>query len=235
MTQEELDALMAGGGDFDDIETESPKDSKKDTDKSEYCKGSCNSDIAKGFKLNPTQDWPPAPPTDDYKVVHQLDDVTKDSEVKATQIFEKLEAISQELMDIESFANEIQTVIDDHIELFTLLSEKFPKIETFKSSIQSLQKAVEHIDSIKNLALAGGDEIMIAMDIMQYQDIHRQKIERVINVMRALTKYLNSLFEGKIDDEKRVSSATHLPGDSTEELVDEDDIEALILSFGKKK
>lgn len=41
---------------------------------------------------------------------------------------------------------------------------------------------------------------MMAMDAMQYQDIHRQKIERVINVMRALSRYMSSLFEGKIDD-----------------------------------
>ena len=72
-----------------------------------------------------------------------------------------------------------------------------------------------------------------AMDIMQYQDIHRQKIERVINVMRALSRYMSSLFEGKIDDTKRVSSAVHIQGDKTENVVNEKDIEALIASFGK--
>ena len=71
--------------------------------------------------------------------------------------------------------------------------------------------------------------------IMQYQDIHRQKIERVINVMRALSGYMNALFEGRIDDDARVSSATHLPGDtSTEDVVNNDDIEALLASFGQK-
>ena len=82
---------------------------------------------------------------------------------------------------------------------------------------------------------AGQDEIMMAMDMMQYQDIHRQKIERVINVMRALSKYMNTLFEGKIDDDKRVASAVHIAGDTTtENLVSNDDIEALIESLGKK-
>ena len=76
---------------------------------------------------------------------------------------------------------------------------------------------------------------MMAMDIMQYQDIHRQKIERVINVMRALSKYMNALFEGKKDDDKRVSSAVHIHGDNTtEDVVTSEDIEALIASLGKK-
>jgi len=67
-----------------------------------------------------------------------------------------------------------------------------------------------------------------------YQDIHRQKIERVINVMRALSTYMNQLFSGNIDDSKRVASARHLPGDSaTEDVVSSDDIEALLASFEK--
>jgi len=76
------------------------------------------------------------------------------------------------------------------------------------------------------------DNTMMIMDIMQYQDIHRQKIERVINVMRALSNYMNSLLEGQVDDEKRVSSATHIDGDNTQDVVNNDDIEALIASFG---
>jgi hypothetical protein len=71
------------------------------------------------------------------------------------------------------------------------------------------------------------------MDIMQYQDIHRQKIERVIGVMRALSKYMNSLFDSDIDDQKRATTANHISGDSYE-AVSEDDIEALLENLGKK-
>ena len=41
-------------------------------------------------------------------------------------------------------------------------------------------------------------------------------------------------FEGKIDDKKRVSSAVHIDGDSTADVVSNDDIEALIASLGQK-
>lgn len=79
-----------------------------------------------------------------------------------------------------------------------------------------------------------GMNTLSAMDMMQYQDIHRQKIERVINIMRALSNYMNKLFEGKIDDEKRVSSAKHIHGDENNDVADDDDIEALIAAFGQK-
>jgi hypothetical protein len=74
---------------------------------------------------------------------------------------------------------------------------------------------------------------MMIMDIMQYQDIHRQKIERVINVMRALSKYMNSLFYSDIDDKSRVSSATYIAGDENTNVLNEEDIEALIAGFEK--
>ena len=52
--------------------------------------------------------------------------------------------------------------------------------------------------------------------------------------MRALSGYMNTLFSGKVDDDKRVASAVHLPGDDNDSIVDEDDIEALLASFGNK-
>jgi len=43
---------------------------------------------------------------------------------------------------------------------------------------------------------------------------------------------MNSLFEGRIDEDKRVSSAQHIAGDNTEDLASTDDIEALLAQFG---
>lgn len=167
-------------------------------------------------------------------MVYQLDDVTRDSEVKANEVFDKLESVSNEAMSIESDANELKKFLKNQKELLGKLNEKFPTIEAFKVGLGNIEEANARLESIINSSLNAGDAVMSAMDIMQYQDIHRQKIERVINVMRALSKYMNSLFEGKVDDTKRVSSATHIHGDtSTEDVVNEDDIEALIASFGK--
>ena len=179
--------------------------------------------------------WPPPPPTNDHKIVHQLDDVTKDSEEKATQMFDKLDAINSFSMDAESGLNEIIGGLNENIEIFTKLHEKFPNIAAFSDALNKNNELKNSAETtLSNIQMAE-DEVMMAMDMMQYQDIHRQKIERVINVMRALSKYMSSLFEGKIDDEKRVASAVHIAGDThTKNLVNNDNIETLIESLGKK-
>lgn len=238
MTQEELDALMSEDVNIDDIaedleetqETETAEGSSSETADSEN-----KEDDSSHYRVSADGAWPPPPPTDDHKMVHQLDDVTRDSEVKATQIFDKLENLSNGMMDIEGKGNDLKTLLDSQKELIEKLHEAFPKIEAFGTARNNLESADEQLQEIIDISLSMGDEIMMAMDIMQYQDIHRQKIERVINVMRALSKYMSSLFEGKVDDSKRVSSATHIDGDTTtEEVVSDDDIEALINSLGAK-
>lgn len=249
MTQEELDALMAGGleddlGDTKDASQE-VADVKEDIDEvAEVAEAMSakadepqanSSKHGENYRVSADGVWPPPPPTEDHKMVHQLDDVTRDSEEKATQMFDKLETINNFFMDAESDSNSLKDVINSNVELFTTLSEKFPNIAAFSEALEKNNSLLGTIDNIIGNLQMGQDEIMMAMDMMQYQDIHRQKIERVINVMRALSKYMNTLFEGRIDDDKRVGSAVHIAGDTTtENLVSNDDIEALIESLGKK-
>ena len=252
MTQEELDALMAGGLDdeLDDAKEDAGQevaDVKEDTDEvtevaeaidtkdEPQSKSESNSKNAENYRVSADGVWPPPPPTEDHKMVHQLDDVTRDSEEKATQMFDKLETINNFFMDAESDSNSLKDTINSNIELFTTLSKKFPNIAAFSEALEKNNSLLGTIDNIIGNLQMGQDEIMMAMDMMQYQDIHRQQIERVINVMRALSKYMNTLFEGRIDDDKRVGSAVHIAGDTTtENLVSNDDIEALIESLGKK-
>ncbi|WP_459871913.1 chemotaxis protein [Campylobacter concisus] len=249
MTQEELDALMAGGleddlGDTKDASQEIA-DVKEETDEvAEVAEAMSakadepqanSSKHGENYRVSADGVWPPPPPTEDHKMVHQLDDVTRDSEEKATQMFDKLETINNFFMDAESDSNSLKDAINSNVELFTTLSEKFPNIAAFSEALEKNNALLDTIDNIIGNLQMGQDEIMMAMDMMQYQDIHRQKIERVINVMRALSKYMNTLFEGRIDDDKRVGSAVHIAGDTTtENLVSNDDIEALIESLGKK-
>ena len=229
MTQEELDALMAGDLDEEIALLEDNSESKEEAKPIEDV-----DDIAENYKLEASGKWPPPPPTDDHKVVTQLDDVTKDSEKKATEIFDKLEVVNNYMMDIESGASIVLETLKKNIDIFDKLSTSFTTIETFQKSLKQNREAVETIENIISNDQMGMDEIMMIMDVMQYQDIHRQKIERVVNVMRALSSYMNSLFHSDVEDESRVSSANHIHGDTSDTLMDEDDIEALIASFGKK-
>jgi len=233
MTQEELDALMSGGMDMDDtssddtqVEEATQEEEKEESEPSKEEELDPITASVEAAKL-------PLPATDENKMVHQLDDVTKESEEKATEIFDIIENISNDLMDSEESVNDIIKALNANRDLFETLTEKFPDIETFKTqhkiNEEALEKANEVVETLQN----SGDAIMNVMDIMQYQDIHRQKIERVVNVMRSLSRYMSTLFEGKIEDEKRVASATHIVGDTHNELASDDDIEALLEQFGK--
>jgi len=229
MTQEELDALMSGDADMDAVDEITGDDSSEPSSED----SSSEEVTEENYKVSADSAWPPPPPTDDNKMVHQLDDVTKESEEKASEIFDIIEALSNDAMDAEEEANKISEVFTQNIEKLTTLTEHFPQVSTFKEMLQINVETKEKIESQIEMLQNNQDQIMTIMDIMQYQDIHRQKIERVINVMRALSTYMNDLFAGKKDDSKRVASAKHIAGDShNEDVVDNEDIEALLASFG---
>ncbi|AJC91002.1 hypothetical protein [Campylobacter subantarcticus] len=236
MTQEELDALMNSAEDLDLDSVEESVKVKPETDYEDEEKNKqIVSDMISGdYKARADMAWPPPPPSKEHKVVHQLDDVTRDSEIKATEMMEKLEVINDFFANSENQLCVISDALNKNIEIFEKLNTKFPNVASFKEAIDINNDAKNIIDEITGCLQTGQDEVMMAMDAMQYQDIHRQKIERVINVMRALSRYMSSLFEGKIDDEKRVGSAVHIEGDTTTDVVSNDDIEALIASLGKK-
>ncbi len=222
MTQEELDALL-DDGDLD-LEDEAEDNLLEEID---------DEPIDNTAEEKKT-DYPPEV-TEDNKVVNQLDLVTKDSEEKATEIFDRLDGISEYIETVENEAGELSTLLNENVELFEKLTNRFDDVEIFKIFLEKNSSAITKVDDIVEKSQMSSDEIMMIMDTMQYQDIHRQKIERVINVMRSLLKYMNNLFGSDIKDENRVSSAQHIIGDKdTAEIVSNEDIEALLESFGKK-
>ena len=227
MTQEELDALMNGDVNLDEMEEE--KTSKEEIDETSN---------KESGRLEPSESdgvYPP-PATEDHQVVSQLDEVTKESEEKATEILDIMDSISNSMMDNEENLNKVLNFFKSQKELFEKLAKQFPHIKTFNEEKTNIEKMIELVNSSLENSQNASDNIMMAMDIMQFQDIHRQKIERVINIMRELLKYMNRIFEGKIDDTKRVSTARHIHGDTTtENVVEEDDLEALIAQFAGKK
>ena len=245
MTQEELDALMGGDIDLDDLEDKGASEIGEDEESApsqeqidtataieeSVAKDTSDEDEPAGYSEETAHNWP-LPATDENKMVHQLDDVTKESEEKATEIFDIIERISNDLMEKEDEAQKTIDTLTSNVALFTTLSKKFPEVEAFSTSLTQNEEALVAAKDIIETMQNSGDEIMNVMDIMQYQDIHRQKIERVINVMRALSKYMNTLFEGRIDDDKRVASAQHIVGDTHTDVASDDDIEALLAQFG---
>ncbi len=151
---------------------------------------------------------------EDNKVIHQLDEVTRDSEKKASEIFDMLEEVSTNSHNIVNSVEDLNELIDNS-NMEELNKIKFKKI----------------LNNISTLSHNSEDIILDIMEKMQYQDIHRQKIERVINIMRALNNYMNSLFSSNIKDEKRVSSAQYIPGDNRDDVLTKEEIEEMLKQF----
>jgi hypothetical protein len=225
MTQEELDSMMGDDVDLDSVDTSDSKDVLDDK----------VDGITHMSEAAESAHWPPPAPTDDNRMVTQLDDVTRESELKASEIFDIIEQIGDDMMNAESRMSSALEVTAKNLEMLTKLHTNFPSIKSFETSLEETTQMKKDLESEVAMLQDNGDQIMNIMDIMQYQDIHRQKIERVINVMRALSKYMNTLFSSDKDDDSRVSSANHIHGDdNTEDVMDNEDIEALLASFGGK-
>ena len=87
MTQDELDSLMTQDIDalaLDSNATDSSEKNENEAIKAEFVDPN-------SYKPEADKKWPPPPPTEEHKVVHQLDDVTKDSEVKMTEVFDQID------------------------------------------------------------------------------------------------------------------------------------------------
>jgi len=111
---------------------------------------------------------------------------------------------SKELNIIDQLCEVIEESEKMSIEVMDHLDIVLEKLNNLADS----KDLVNDIDGIKN-------NIFMTLESMQAQDAHRQKIERVVN---------------NLDPEngKFASSAKHISGDNDSELVDDDELAALI-------
>jgi len=150
----------------------------------------------------------------EHKIVSQLDEVTKESELKASEIFDVMADVSSDLKKVsvtykttEKFLLSLRDKVDDNLK---------KDITKHLKEIDKMTKIKEHSEAI----------LLEGMSLMQYQDINRQRIERVINIIRTLSKYLNLLFEGDKRDIERTTTANFIEGDQAEAATN-DDIDSL--------
>ena len=175
----------------------------------------------------------PLPSSKEHKIVNQLNEVAEDSEEKATQIFDVLSFILDENEKVAASNDKCKVFIDSQIELLEKLSSKFPNIQILNENLEKAKEVKESTTAATDSINEENNKIFEAMEIMQYHDINRQKIERVMSVIKKLTTYLNGIFE---DDSGKpeVQIAKHISGDANES-VDEADIDSLISEFNVEK
>jgi hypothetical protein len=174
----------------------------------------------------------PLPVEKEHKVVNQLNEVAEDSEEKASQIFDVLSYILDQNDLVQRNNSQTTEFIDSQIVLLDTLSKKFPNVAVFEENMQKAQEAKTAIDEINNAINDENNKVFEAMELMQFHDINRQKIERVMSVIKKLSNYLNGLFE---DDSSKpeVQIAKHISGDSSESVT-EDDLDSLISEFSQE-
>ncbi len=171
----------------------------------------------------------PLPVEKEHKVVNQLNEVAEDSEEKATKIFDVLSFVLDENSEIQNEAKAMGEFVQKQTILLEAMVKKFPNITVLSENLEQAKALSQSNEKISSSVEAQNNQIFIAMDLMQFNDINRQKIERVMSVIKKLSNYLNGIFEddsGKPD----VQVAKHISGDSAE-TVDDDDINSLIEEF----
>lgn len=213
----DMDALLAGIGGVVDNSPSKNNESKHEDD-------SIGAKIDKGIY--------PMPVEKEHKVVNQLNEVAEDSEAKASQIFDVLSFILDENDLLQRNTTQVLSFIDTQIKLLETLGTKFPNIEVFQENLTKAQESKKLISEITVGIEDENNKVFEAMELMQYHDINRQKIERVMAVIRKLSLYLSGLFE---DDSNKpeVQIAKHISGDSSQ-TVSEDDLDSLIAEFNKE-
>ena len=211
---------------FEDIKNDNEIVEKKDNrSEDEIVKDWTSSKINEGIF--------PLPAEHDTKVVNQLTQVANDSEEKVSQIFDVLSLTLDNNNELRTFIKDFETFINSQSALLGSLNSKFPNIKVFDEHLSNANKVSDSIKNLKSMINSEDSEIFQAMELMQFNDINRQKIERVMSVIRKLSLYLNNLFE---DDgaTKDVAIAKHIHGDSTDDLIG-DDLDKLIAEFSHDK
>ncbi|NCB10227.1 MAG: hypothetical protein EOM78_01170 [Erysipelotrichia bacterium] len=175
----------------------------------------------------------PLPAEKDTKVVNQLTQVANDSEEKVSQIFDVLSLTLDNNNELRRFLKDYEKFLNSQSNLLLSLNNKFPNIKVFDEHLSSVKLISNSVSGLKDLLQAEDNQIFQAMELMQFNDINRQKIERVMSVIRKLSLYLNNLFE---DDSgaKDIAVARHIHGDDTDDLIG-DDLDKLIAEFSNNK
>jgi hypothetical protein len=211
--EENFDDILAGiDGISDDKPAEKKVESKKDT-----------------IETMIDQNKYPLPVEKEHKVVNQLNEVAEDSEEKASQIFDVLSFVLDENSEVEKRNKQLLEFVTKQSELLQSLANKFPKIDVFSENLEQANAMLIISKELGERVNSENMKIFEAMELMQYHDINRQKIERVMSVIRKLSDYLNGIFE---DDsgKPQVQIAKHISGDSND-TVGAEDIESLISEF----
>ncbi|MCL1908759.1 MAG: hypothetical protein FWG12_05260 [Holophagaceae bacterium] len=168
MDQSEIDALMGGG-------SGKGSGSKKQKGSHQAPKPAVATPQVAAPIAAPASPTPPAPakvnaPDPPVRVIGELGAVTAVTERETNKVMDKLDQISQ-LLD------------QQRILVTEMMGNESIQNPTIQSSIHQIMTASTEIQN----------KVYDAMDLMQFQDISRQKLERIIHHLRQIHDYILEL------------------------------------------
>lgn len=168
-------------------------------------------------------------PNEDHRVVDKLDEITKESEEKVNQLFELLENAVKKIDTMDTQLKNLKPYLDEHKEFMDMFVSAFPKASV-KNNYEYFLNVLKSFNEIQSTHNELREYIFDAMDLLQFQDITRQKIEKVISVIQALHEYLNNWFAS--DKKNRTRVAKTIVDESIKSQIDQE-VDDIVNSFRK--
>jgi len=168
-------------------------------------------------------------PEEDHRVVDKLDEITKESEEKVNQLFELLENAVSRIDAMDAELKKVKPYLDEHKKFMDLFVSAFPKASV-KKNYEYFSNVLKIFDEIQNTHEELKNYIFDSMDLLQFQDITRQKIEKVISIIQALHEYLNNWFASGSKVRARV--ARTIADESKKPQIDQE-VDDIVNSFKK--
>lgn len=170
---------------------------------------------------------------DKINIPSQLGQVANDSEEKATKIFDALSFVLEDNAFLRKTVKGLDSFIASQQKMLETLNAKFPNVKEFSENLELVNTLSDMPSDIQTRLSNRDKELFEAMELMQFHDINRQKIERVMKVVVNLSKQLNEILDDGCGATSNVPVSKHLPGDNSKDVIGNDDLESLIAEFGK--
>ena len=164
-----------------------------------------------------------------HKHAKQLDAIFEDSQNKALEVFTQLENIHTKSKKATKTSQEVLNYAIRHLEIFEKLCVKFPNIKVFEHSFQETQDIIEKLISLQENTHQCNQHASTAIESMQFQETHRQKIARVMEAIKLLNQYVNKLFEDEINEEELPTQKPQTQ--EAQDFMQEDELQTLISSL----
>ena len=126
----------------------------------------------------------------------------------------------------QAMVDQLEVIIDDSV---NHSNEVFSKLDNILDIVSKAQSSVlDNADALKQVQ----ESVFDIMTVMQFQDMHQQKIERVINNL--VVHLAND--DVVVVSKNHTPSAKHISGDKdTNDLVSDDELAQLIAQMGGNK